>query len=192
MPRIARKEIHGHAFHILNRANGRATLFTKDGDYRAFINVLRIARKRIPLEIFALSVLPNHFHAVVRAADTATLSAFMQLWMTTHIRRYHRYHGTSGHLWQGRFKSFPINDDAHLLTVIRYVLQNPVRAHLVRRVEEWPWSSIALPDIVDPWPMDPPTNLSKWLNELTPRTKLDELRAAINRPSLSRSSGQSR
>ena len=65
----------------------------------------------------------------------------MQWLLTAHVRRYHRWHESSGHVWQGRFKAFPVEQDAHLLTVLRYIEQNPVRAGLVTRAEEWRWSS---------------------------------------------------
>ena len=57
----------------------------------------------------------------------------MQWWMTSHVRRYHRHYRSHGHVWQGRFKIFPIQQDGHLLTVLRYVLRNPVRAGLVEQ-----------------------------------------------------------
>ena len=69
------------------------------------------------------------------------LSQGIQWFMTTHVRRYHRQYGTSGHVWQGRFKSFGIQDDDHLVTVARYVEGNPVRAGLVESAIDWCWSS---------------------------------------------------
>ena len=66
----------------------------------------------------------------------------MQWLLTSHVRRYHKHYGTSGHIWQGRFKSFPVQRDEHLLMVLRYVLQNPMRAGLCETVHEWPWSSV--------------------------------------------------
>jgi REP-associated tyrosine transposase len=131
MPRIPRSDLQGTIFHVLNRGNARATVFHKDADYRAFINLLRIAKQRVPVKLYAFCILSNHFHAVVESGDVNTLSRFMHRWLNTHVRRYHRHYGTSGHIWQGRFKSFPIQCDEHFLTVARYVLRNPVRAMLV-------------------------------------------------------------
>ena len=62
--------------------------------------------------------------------------------MTTHVRRYLRHYGHSGHVWQGRFKAFPAQDDEHLVTVVRYVERNPLRAGLVTLAQDWPWSSL--------------------------------------------------
>jgi putative transposase len=86
--------------------------------------------------------MPNHFHLVLWPQGDRDLSRWMQWLMTAHVRRYHKHHGTSGHVWQGRFKAFPIQKDQHLLAVMRYVERNPLRAKLVDRAEEWQWSSL--------------------------------------------------
>jgi putative transposase len=85
--------------------------------------------------------MPNHLHLALWPYHDGDLSRWMQWLLTAHARRYHTYHESSGHIWQGRFKAFPIEQDAHLLAVLRYIEQNPVRAHLVTRAEEWRWSS---------------------------------------------------
>ena len=74
----------------------------------------------------------------------------MQWLLTAHVRRYHGHYGSDGHVWQGRFKAFPIQQDEHLLTVIRYVERNPLRANLVIRAEDWRWSSLAAPRADEP------------------------------------------
>ena len=98
--------------------------------------------------------MPNHFHLVVEPETTLGLSQFMQRLMTSHVRRYHKHYKGSGHIWQGRFKSFPVQRDQHLITVLRYVRQNPVRAGLVASESQWPWSSAARVDLVDPSPVE--------------------------------------
>ena len=135
--------VGGLCYHVLNRANGRARIFRKDGDYRAFLKTTAEARERHAMRLLAYCIMPNHFHFVLWPRQDGDLSAFMQWLMTTHVRRHHRAHGTSGHLWQDRFKAFALQDDSHLLTVLRYVERNPLRAELVRRAEAWPWSSLA-------------------------------------------------
>jgi putative transposase len=180
MPRIPRGQLVGHAFHLLNRGNARATVFDNDADYRAVITLLAKAKERTPVRVAAFSVLPNHLHLVAEPQDCRALSRFMQWWFTSHVRRYHRVRGTSGHVWQGRFKSFPIQADAHFLTVVRYVLQNPVRAGLVTRPGEWPWSSLAYPELVDPWPVPAPRD-ALWIEEPLPQSTLDSLRVCVRR-----------
>ena len=66
----------------------------------------------------------------------------MQWLMTSHVRRYHRHYKGSGHVWQGRFKAFPVQDDEHYLAALRYVERNPLRANLVQRIQDWEWSSL--------------------------------------------------
>lgn len=88
-------------------------------------------------------LMPNHFHLVGRASADGGLGRWMQQLMTAQVRRHRARHGGSGHLWQGRFKAFPIQADAHYVSVLRCVERNAFRARLVRRAEAWPWSSLA-------------------------------------------------
>ena len=120
----------GLVYHALNRGNGRRTLFFKDEDYRAFERVLHEAHARTPVRLLAYCLMPNHWHFVLWPERPRELSRFLG-WLTlTHAQRWHaHYHNAgSGHLYQGRFKSFPIQEDDHLLTVCRYVERNALRA----------------------------------------------------------------
>ena len=112
--------------------------------YQAFLKAIAHACVEIPMPVLAYCLMPNHFHLVVLPANDGDLSVWMHWLQNTHVRRYHKHHGTSGHVWQGRFKAFPIQEDGHLLTVLRYVERNPVRAKLVRLAQRWPWSSARL------------------------------------------------
>jgi putative transposase len=141
MPRIPRGQQAGFVYHVINRGNGRATIFHKAQYYQAFLSILALAKARHPVKIFTFSLMPNHFYFVIEASHHQSLSRFMQWLLTSHVRRYHKHYGSSGHVWQGRFKSFPVQRDEHLLMVVRYVLQNPVRSGLVSSVNDWPWSS---------------------------------------------------
>jgi putative transposase len=180
MPRIPRGQLDGQVFHVLNRGNGRAAVFHEDADFRAFIDLLAEAKQRVPVRTAAFCVLSNHFHLVVESTPEATLSAFMHWWLTSHVRRYHRHYGTSGHVWQGRFKSFPIQKDDHFLTVVRYVLQNPVRARLAVHPNDWPWSSLHYPQLIDPWPV-PRLEDDDWLDSALPAEEIQRLRASTLR-----------
>jgi len=123
-------------------------VFHKDGDYAAFLGLVAEASVRLPLSVLAYCLMPNHFHLVVRPEGDGDLSRWMHWLMTAHVRRYLRHHGGTGHVWQGRFKAFPCQDDDHLRVVIRYVERNPLRAELVERAEDWPWSSLGAADAV--------------------------------------------
>jgi putative transposase len=143
MPRTKRICPAGEVFHILNRSVARLTLFAKPGDYDAFGQVLREMQQRVPLPIFAMVVMPNHWHFVVRPQSDDQVSEFFRRLTVTHTLRWHAHDrtGGTGHLYQGRFKSFAIQDDGHWLSVIRYVERSPLRASLVDVAEDWRWSS---------------------------------------------------
>ena len=143
MPRTARASVGGICYHVLNRGNGRAKVFRKSGDYAAFVDLVAAANERLAMRVLGYVLLPNHFHLVLWPHRDGDLSRWMQWLMTSHVRRYHQHYHSSGHVWQGRFKAFPIEQDAHLISVLRYVERNPLRADLVERAEDWPWSSLA-------------------------------------------------
>lgn len=141
MPRLARGLADGFIYHVLNRGNGRQQVFHEDKEYEAFIELMAEAKTMYEVKILAYCLMPNHFHLLLMPAKAEEMSKWMQWLMTSHVRRHHRSHGTSGHVWQGRFKSFIVQKDEHLLTVARYVEGNPVRAKLVKSAKGWAWSS---------------------------------------------------
>src|SRR5262249_12127375 len=125
-------------------AVGRAALFDKSLDYAAFEKVLRQAHEQVPMRLLAYCLLPNHWHLVLWPRKDDDLSEYMH-WLTmTHTQRWHAHHHTTGTgpLYQGRFKSFPVEADDHYLTVCRYAERNPLRASLVPRGEHWRWCSL--------------------------------------------------
>jgi putative transposase len=144
MARRRRCSDAGYVYHVLNRAVGRATLFNKDGDYAAFETVLYEAWERTAMRQLCYVLMPNHWHVVVWPQQDGLLSTWAQWLTVTHVRRWHAHHHTegTGPVYQGRFKSFPIQQDDHYVTVCRYVERNPLRANLVQRAEQWRWSSL--------------------------------------------------
>ena len=174
MPRNPRSSLGGVCYHIINRGNAQQTVFHDDGDYQAFLKSIAHACVEVAMPIYAYCLMPNHFHLVVQPVADGDLSTWMHWLQNTHIRRYHRVHQTSGHLWQGRFKSFPIQEDDHLQTVLRYVERNPVRAKLVRTAQRWLWSSA--------WAWATPAERPSWLTDAPiarPANWLDLVNAAI-------------
>jgi putative transposase len=146
MPRSARSLVGGYGYHVLNRANGKLRLFKKEADFMAFEQVMAEAFERVPLRIIGYTLMSNHWHFVVwpRRGHDDEVSEFFRWLTTTHSLRWHAHHGTigMGHVYQGRFKSFPIEQDEHLTNVLRYVERNPLRAKLVRRADAWRWGSL--------------------------------------------------
>ena len=189
MPRTARASVGGMCYHVLNRGNGRAEVFHKQDDYAAFQKLLAEALGRVPMRLLAYCLMPNHFHLVVWTLEDGDLGRWMQWLLTSHVRRYHRHYRTSGHVWQGRFKAFPIEEDEHLLTVLRYVERNPVRAKTlgVRKAQRWPWSSIGSPpkDVerppLDVGPVPRGDGWLSWVNEPPAEAELAALHESLVR-----------
>ena len=101
-------------------------MFRKKGDFEAFLKALADLKQRQSFELYGYCLLSNHFHLLIRPAETS-ISRIMQSLFVSHTQRYHRNHRSGGHVWQGRFKSPVIQDDEHLLTVLRYIEANPLR-----------------------------------------------------------------
>ncbi len=136
----------GTAYHVMNRTNGRGQMFRRRGDYLSFLGVIAEACARVPVSILAYCLMPDHWHLLlwIEQERGRDLSAFMH-WLTlTHAVRWHTYRGTTGrgHLYQGRFRSFPTQPGNYTLNVCRYVEQNPRRSELVKELEDWEWSSL--------------------------------------------------
>ena len=145
MGRPRRAAQGGLVDHTLNCANARLSIFEHDGDFTAFERLLAEAVTRYAMRVLAYCLMPNHFHLLLWPRGDGDLSQFMQ-WLTlTHTQRWHAYHHAagSGHLYQGRFKSFPVQSDDHFLTICRYVQRNALRAGLAVQAEDWRWGSLA-------------------------------------------------
>ncbi len=189
MPRPRRVVQKDAYYHVLNRGNGGMTLIHKPEDSHAFLKVLGEGQDKYPVELLAFCLMTNHWHLVVRPREADALGAFMRWVSVTHVRRHHaHYHsGRGGHLYQGRFKGFPIQDDRHFLTVCRYVEANPLRAALVERAELWPFSSLGYhPDGPPPirlaaWPVDRPGRWVESVNRRMPDAALAAVRESVNR-----------
>ena len=119
----------GYVYHVLNRANARIAIFDDDGDFEAFEQILREAVARFETRLLVYCLMPNHWHLIAWPRTDGELSSFVG-WLTlTHTQRWHAHRRSagSGHVYQGRFKSFPIQEDDHFYTVSRYVERNALR-----------------------------------------------------------------
>jgi putative transposase len=140
MPRPLRPIADGLIYHVINRGNNRQTVFRKAGDFQAFLDALANLKERKPFELFGYCLLNNHFHLLIRPLETS-ISRIVQSLLVSHTQRYHKHHHSGGHVWQGRFKSPVIQDDEHVLTVLRYIEANPLRAGIVADAADYRWSS---------------------------------------------------
>ena len=182
----------GYAYHVLNRAAGGARLFEDDGDYQAMERVIERTYERLPIRIVSYCLMPTHWHFVLWPKEDNQLSEFMRLLTVTHTQRRHAHRHTAGTgpLYQGRFKSFPIQEDDHFATVCRYVERNALRARQVEAAQNWPWGSLAkrsarrpprwlLP--ADQWPVDVPRDWTRWVNRAETAEELKALRRCVKR-----------
>ncbi|TWU16390.1 transposase [Allorhodopirellula heiligendammensis] len=163
MPRPPRADEANGLYHALNRGNLRNDIFHKDADFAAFERVLHEALQIFKVELFCYQLMHNHYHLVLRPLIDGEMSRFMGWVGGTHTMRYHAHYHTSGlgHVYQQRYKSFPIQDDDHFFIVCRYVERNALRAGLVTHAENWRWGSLwrwlqspePNPQLLSAWPI---------------------------------------
>jgi len=144
MPRTRRLTPGGLIYHVLNRANARLKIFSGRTDYEEFVQAMHESLQHVPIRVLSWCLMPDHWHLVLWPRREGELSEFMRRLSVTHTRRWHarRRSSGSGHLYQGRYRSFPVEPDAHLVEVCKYVEGNPARAGAVKKAMDWPWSSV--------------------------------------------------
>lgn len=158
MARRPRVFAPGLLYHVIARGNRRQAVFLDDGDYETYLDRLAAYRTRYAVTLYAYCLMPNHVHLVARTAD-APLDRFMQGLQQSYTQRYNRRHGQVGHVFQGRYKALLCSLDEYLITLVRYVHLNPVRAGLAARAEDYPYSGHRAylaggpADLVDPKPV---------------------------------------
>ena len=190
MPRRSFRGSAGFVFHVMNRGVRGTTLFACEADYAAYFKVLSQAYDRTPVRLLEIVAMPTHFHMVIWARADTDLTRFVGWLSLTHARRWQLAHGTlgTGAVYQGRFKAIPVQTSDYLLTVCRYVVRNPVRAGLVQRARNWPWSSMSetpgarLPPLHD-WPLPRPGRWQAIVDGEESTEALDQIRTSITRGS---------
>src|ERR1700730_9847256 len=191
MSRGPRQAPGGFVYHVLNRAVARLPLFEKPADYAAFLRVLAETRATFPVRILAFVLMPNHWHFVLWPENDHDLTDFCRGVTHTHSMRWHAHYHTSGtgHIYQGRFKYFPVEGDESVYAVCRYVERNPLRANLVQRAEHWRWSSLwrrihgddEPGQFLGPWPVPVPDNWVEHVNAPQTEAELEALRRSLRR-----------
>ena len=140
MARLARVVVPDVAHHVTQRGNRRQPVFFSDEDYVHYGDLVAAACRKHEVRCLAWCLMPNHVHLILVPGSPDGLRAALSEAHRRYSRRINFAKGWTGYLWQGRFSSYPM-DDSHLLTAIRYVELNPVKAKLAARAEDWPWSS---------------------------------------------------
>jgi putative transposase len=190
MGRSQRAVEDGLVYHVLNRGNARRAFLHKPGDYEAWLRVLAEAKEAVPMRVLAYCLMPNHWHLVLWPEHGEDLSRFVGWLSQTHTQRWHaHYHNVgTGHLYQGRFKSFPVQEDGHFYSLCRYVERNALRAGLVERAEDWEWGSLwdrvhgdGGVRLLSPWPVVFPDSWVEQVNEAQSERELQALRRCVKR-----------
>jgi putative transposase len=181
----------GLVYHVLNRTVAGLPLFRKQADYEAFERIMIESHRRHPLRILAWCLMRNHWHFVVWPKEEGQVTAYFRWLAHTHAMRWHVAHNTvgRGHLYQGRFKSFPIQEDGHFLAVFRYVERNALRANLVQRTEDWRWGSLwarrqgseELKAVLSDWPLPRPRNWVALVNEPMSEREAEAIQVCLTR-----------
>ena len=139
MPRKPRLEIPGY-YHILNRGVERRVVFKEASDYEHFEALMCNSLKSHGITLHNYCLMPNPYHLLIETS-TGNLSKFMRQLNMNYAIYFNKKYNRVGHLWQGRFKSCYVTDEAYLYTLMRYIEQNPLKAGMVQRLEEYPYSS---------------------------------------------------
>jgi putative transposase len=192
MPRIARGHLEQGFFHVLNRGNHRQTLFHAPGEYGEFLELLTLSLSKFKVNLWGYCLMGNHWHMVVGVGQMSHLSRWMHWLGNKHVRTVHRRTSSlgGGHIYQGRYKSFPIQDEVYLYQVLLYVEANPLRARLVARAQDWPWSSLSQAPVYNglveiqrprlaPWDRGEPWRSE--VNQPLPPADLDTMRQSVVR-----------
>ncbi len=140
MARSWRIEYAGALYHVLSRGNQQQDIFLQDDDRRSFLKAIGQMSERYDVDIFAYVLMDNHYHLLLRT-NSANLSKSMQWLGTTYTTRFNLRHARNGHLFQGRYKSIIVENDAYLLQLSYYIHRNPLRAGRVKRLIDYRWSS---------------------------------------------------
>ena len=139
MARRPRLLAPGILYHVIVRGNQRQKTFLSDGDYQAYLERLGRYRKSLGVTVYAYCLMPNHVHLLVETG-AHPLSRFMQGLQQTYTQYFNRKHRKVGHLFQGRYKAIVCDKDEYLLSLVRYIHLNPIRANMVRKLDQYPYS----------------------------------------------------
>jgi len=178
-------------FHVLNRGVGKNKLFFNDQDFLAFERIIADTLEKRPIRILSYCLMPNHWHFVLWPEKDDDLGRFMQRLTVTHVTRWQKNYNMVGygHVYQSRFKSFPVETDEYFYQVNRYVERNALRANLAARAEQWPYGSLWIREhgtaehreLLSRWPLSIPRNWLEYVHEPVSDAELAALRRSVVR-----------
>ncbi len=191
MARQPRVTVGDTVYHVLNRAVNRAKIFQTEAQYRHFESLLLEGVHLFDMRILSYCIMPNHWHLLLYPKKDGDISVFMHWLTTTHVRQ-RRTKSKSvghGHLYQGSYKSFPVETDKYLVDLLRYVEQNPLRAHLVDTAQDWQWSSLYRRkrgnkedrQLLATLPTTLPSNYLQSVNTLLPKPTQEAIQYALKK-----------
>jgi putative transposase len=191
MARIKRTDVGGEVYHVWNRSNSRMQIFTTDEDYKLFEHLLEEAVGKFNVRLLAYSIMPNHWHLILYPRYDGDLAKFMSWLTNTHTRRWHVTKKSigHGHLYQGRYKSFICQQDAHFISIASYVEGKAKRAKLVKSAQAWRWSSLYRRNkrgankksFLSAWPTNIPKNYLSIVNKMIQPQDLATIELAITK-----------
>jgi len=140
MPRVARIVAKGYPHHVMQRGNNKQVTYFEDEDYRVYLELFEKYRKKHDLDVISYCPMPNHVHFSVIPKEEHSLAKVFQSCHMRYAQYFNEKYDRTGHLWQCRFYSCPM-DNRHLYLAVKYIENNPVRAKRVQNPEDWKWSS---------------------------------------------------
>jgi putative transposase len=188
MPRPLRFSPPDSVLHAINRGNDRRCLFDSPDDYTEFLELVAWAKQRAPMRILAYCLMPNHWHFILWPDAADSVSVFLHRLCTVHAIKRRRETATvgHGHIYQDRYHGFIIQSESYYLRAIRYVEANPLRAGLVERAADWPWSSLHERlcqgrSLLDDGPLQLPLNWAESVDQSLPADFLDDIRRRLRK-----------
>ncbi|MBL7045101.1 MAG: transposase [Parcubacteria group bacterium] len=178
-------------YHVINRSNARAKIFHTEDDYKHFEKLLQDGKDMVDMRIVGYCIMPNHFHLILYPKRDGDMGEYMRWITTTHVRqrRVKTKSIGDGHLYQGTYKSFPVETNEYAQQLMQYIEQNPLRAKLVKKAEDWKWSSLWKREkgskkekqLLSELPIDLPKDYLKLVNTLSKEETLDTIRTSVNK-----------
>ena len=140
MGRKPRVEFQDAIYHVIQRGNNREYIFSKSADKSYLLSIIEEIKQDIPFQLLGYVIMDNHYHLMVKRG-IVDLHKIMQRINNLYSKNYNKQNNRTGHVFEGRYKGILVKDDKYLLSLLRYIHQNPVQAHICKSVKDYPWSS---------------------------------------------------